>query len=70
MKIPVVFRDGTEQTVTREELQFLMATKQVMFFKRSDGWVVVGRDKMRSQKTSFSGKERRKHGIFSKEYWY
>jgi hypothetical protein len=49
MFIPVVVKDGHEELVSKDELRFLMSNKQVMSFKRSDGWVVLGRDKMRKQ---------------------
>jgi len=70
MKIPVVCKNGKERTVNQDELQFLMATSQVMFFKRSDGWVVVGRDKMRQLKKIHTGDDRREHGEYAKDYWY
>lgn len=59
MQIPVAFKNGKERSVSKDELQFLMDTEQIMFFKRSDGWVVIGRDKLRSQKVPHSGKDRR-----------
>ncbi len=63
MFIPVVFKDGHEELVSKDELQSLMFNKQVMFFKRSDGWVVLGRDKMRDLKVPYNGVERRRPGI-------
>ncbi len=45
MLIPVVLKDGHEELVSKDELRSLMFNKQVMSFKRSDGWVVLGRDK-------------------------
>jgi hypothetical protein len=68
MLVPVVLKDGHEELVSKDELQFLMCTKNVMSFKRSDGWVVPGRDKMRDQRTSYRGTERRQHEIFSLDY--
>ena len=70
MKIPVVLRDGQERSVDREEFQFLCITRQLLFFKRADGWVVVGRDQMRCQRQRFEGEERRQHGKFSRDHWY
>ena len=65
MLIPVVLKDGHEELVSNNELHFLMSNKQVMFFKRSDGWVVLGRDKMRDLKVPYNGVERRQHNVFS-----
>ena len=59
MQIPVAFKNGKERSVSKDELEFLMETEQIMFFKRSDGWVVIGRDKLRSQSTPYSGEDRR-----------
>ena len=49
MFIPVVLNDGHKELVSKDKLQFLMHTKQIVFFKRTDGWAVLGRDKMRNQ---------------------
>jgi hypothetical protein len=64
MFIPVVLKDGHEELVSKDELQLLMFNKQLMFFKRSDGWVVLGRDKMRDLKVPYIGVERRQNNIF------
>lgn len=68
MLIPVVLKDGHEELVSNNELHFLISNKQVMFFKRSDGWVVLGRDKMRELKVPYNGVERRQHNVFSLEH--
>jgi hypothetical protein len=68
MHIPVVLRGGHEKSVSKDELQFLMFTKQVIFFKRTGGWAVLGRDKMRCQRASYQGEERRQHEVFSLDY--
>ena len=65
MLIPVVLKDGHEELVNNDELQFLLLTEKIMFFKRSDGWVVLGRDKMRTQRAPYNGEERREHVFFS-----
>ena len=66
--IPVVLKAGNEELVSKDELQFLMFNKQIMCFKRSDGWAVLGRDKMRNQKRPYYGEERRQHDVFSLDY--
>lgn len=68
MIIPVVFKDGHEDLVSKEELQYLLSKKQVMFFKRFGGWVVIGRDKMRTLKVPYNGVERRQNNVFSIDY--
>ena len=68
MLIPVVLKDGQEELVSKDELQFLISKKQILFFKRSDGWVVPGRDNMRGLKVPYNGVERRLHNIFSTGY--
>jgi len=65
MLIPVVLSGGQEELVSKDELQFLMDVHQVMLFKRSDGWVVVGQDKMRNERVPYKEKERREHDDFS-----
>jgi hypothetical protein len=52
MLIPIVLSDGKEGLVSKDDLQFLLDIQQVVGFKRSDGWVVLGQDKMRFQKSS------------------
>jgi hypothetical protein len=68
MLIPVVLSGGHEELVSKDELQFLMFTKQIVFFKRTEGWAVLGRDKMRNQKVPYKGEERRQHEVFSIDY--
>ena len=69
MTIPVVLRNGRECAVSKDELQYLMVTQKIMFFERSDGWTVIGRDKMRGQKTSYENYNRREHEIFAYSCW-
>lgn len=68
MLIPVVLKDGNEELVRNDELQLLLSKKQVVFFKRFDGWVVIGRDKMRELKVPYNGVERRQNNVFSMCY--
>jgi hypothetical protein len=70
MNISVVLKDGKECAVRKDEFQFLMVTRQIMFFKRSEGWTVIGRDKTRNQKLLYQGEERRDLGRFPKDTWY
>lgn len=68
MFVPVVLKGGNEELVSKDELQYLLFNRQVLFFKRSDGWAVLGRDKMRDQKAPYLGNERRQHTVFSLDY--
>lgn len=68
MLIPVVLKDGHEELVSKDELQMLMVKGQVMFFKRSDGWAVLGRDKVRHLKVPYNGLERRQHDVFAQDF--
>lgn len=70
MRIPVVLKNGTERSVSKHELQFLLVHERILFFQRSDGWVVIGRDKMRCGGAPFSGADRRLAEVFTKNKWY
>lgn len=62
MMIPVMLKNGDDEIVFPKVLDELLESDQVMFFKRSDSWVVVGRDPVRGQKKAgYKGKERRIH---------
>ena len=65
MLIPVVLKDGHEELVSKEELQFLLLTQKIMLFKRSDGWAVLGRNRMRNQRVSYNGEDRRQRNFYS-----
>ncbi len=65
MFIPVVLKDGHEELVSKEELQFLLLTKKIMLFKRSDGWAVIGRNRMRNQRVPYNGEDRRQRYFYS-----
>ena len=65
MLIPVVLKDGHEELVSKEELQFLLLTQKIMLFKRSDGWAVLDRKRMRNQRVPYNGEERRQHNFYS-----
>jgi hypothetical protein len=67
MLIPVVFKGGKEGGVSKDELQYLIVTEQILFFKRSDGWAVFGRDRMRHERKSYDGAERREHQVYAQD---
>ena len=64
MFIPVVLKNGHEELVSTDELQRLLSKKQILLFKRSDGWVFIGRTKMRYLQVPYNGMERRQHNAF------
>jgi hypothetical protein len=67
MLIPVVFKGGKEGVVSKDELQYLIVTEQILFFKRSDGWAVFGRDRMRHERKPYDGAERREHQVYAQD---
>ena len=70
MQIPVVLKDGKEYSVDKDKFQFLLYSKQIVFFKRIEGWVVIERDHLRDKAIPYKGKERRNLEMYSKDYWY
>lgn len=48
MLIPVIFNDGRQDMVKPFVLDQLIETKVIASFHRSSGWVVIGRDPIRS----------------------
>ena len=48
MKIPVIFVTGQIGHIHRHTLDYLIREKEIVAFRRSEGWVQVGRDPIRS----------------------
>lgn len=60
MMIPVMLKDGSDEVVLPQVLDRLLEADRVLFFKRADGWVVVGRDSIRGMGGRvYEGTERR-----------
>ena len=59
MLIRVFDTKGYYNLVNPEFLDYLIETKKIKYFYRSSGKVVLGVDKVRSQKTPYIGVERR-----------
>jgi hypothetical protein len=60
MMIPVIMKNGTRLEVFPKVLDEMLAAGQIMFFKRSSGWVVVGRDQVRRNRpTRYGDRDRR-----------
>ena len=47
MRIPVMLADGKIEMVSPERLERLIFTREAISFRRSRGWVVIGRDPVR-----------------------
>ena len=61
MLIRVMYNDGRLGMVRQQVLDRLLERKNICSFMRSDGWAVVGRDRIRRHHRlqTFSGEERR-----------
>jgi hypothetical protein len=60
MLIRVMYDDGTFDMVKPQRLDLLLETEKLTSFKRSDSWVVIGRDTLRSSRSQgHKGVERR-----------
>ncbi|MCK4508028.1 MAG: hypothetical protein KAU27_05785 [Desulfuromonadales bacterium] len=70
MNILVVLKNGNERSVCQTELQLLINQERILFFERSDGWVVIGRDRLREKKPSRLGKNQQERRAFNKSLWY
>jgi len=61
--VDVVYLDGTENTVSNDVLDVLIATEKIIRFKRIDGWVDIVRQnaKLRDyrKREVYAGQERR-----------
>jgi hypothetical protein len=63
MLIAVRYNDDSEGRVDDSRLTALIATDSIRAFRRSSGWVIVGRDRVREQTA-----ERRRKGCLINEY--
>lgn len=71
MYIPVVLKNGEDLTVNKDKFQDLLLTDKLLFFKRKNGWIVVGRDELRNKTAAqYRGEERRNLEMYTKNYWY
>jgi len=60
--IRVVYRTGEEELIPLKFLDILLYLDQVQMFERTNGWVVVGVDKLRSSNLGiYSGIDQRQH---------
>lgn len=60
MMIRIRYPDGRFDMVKGTRLEYLIATKRISGFRRSTGWVVIGRDPIRkNSEGAYCGPERR-----------
>jgi hypothetical protein len=59
MLIRVFYTEGYQDLVKSEFLDYLIETKKIKYFYRSSGKVILGVDKVRSQRTPYIRVERR-----------
>jgi hypothetical protein len=71
MFIRVMYRDGRQDRVRRDQLQELIDTSRITKFKRFSGWVSTvcdpTREKRRLFDPDYEGRERRSDNLTSKE---
>jgi hypothetical protein len=70
MKIPVVLKNGTERSVNKTEFELLMNQDRIMFFERADGWVVIGRDKLREDRSPSTDETQQERRASTEGSWY
>lgn len=62
MLIPVVYKNGKEDLVEQKFLDILLHIGEIQEFRRSDHWVNVAEDPIRSsQQSHYNGDNRRTH---------
>ncbi len=60
MMIPVMYKNGKMGYVDHYNLDKLINTRQIIKFRRADGWVIIGFDAIRVNDSSYRVIERRK----------
>ena len=61
MMIKVMYKDGSTHMVSPRFLDRLLSSQEIFAFRRSSGWVVVNRDRLREngEGGGYAGQERR-----------
>jgi hypothetical protein len=61
MMIKVMYKDGSTHLVSPRFLDRLLSSDEIFAFRRSSGWVVVSRDRLREngEGNGYTGQERR-----------
>lgn len=67
MLIRVMYKDGRQDRVKKDQLAHLIAHQQIIMFKRFSGWVSVicdrTREKQKECPVEYEGRERRKKEV-------
>jgi len=58
MLIAVIFSDDSTELVDPDELDDLIYNREIVSFRRSDGWVQIGVDPVRRKNIIYKGPER------------
>ena len=64
MLIQVKYLDGEIETVPSSLLNELIDLKEIVAFKRSNGWVYIGQDHIRNKLKPFKGPGLRAYDIY------
>jgi hypothetical protein len=59
MHIKVIYMDNSAGVVKASSLEQLITTRRIVAFRRSEGWVKIGRDPVRGKGGKYKGPERR-----------
>ncbi len=59
MMIPVMFRDGKMGCADQYQLDKLINMRQIIKFRRENGWAYIGFDPIRMNDNGYRGVERR-----------
>jgi hypothetical protein len=63
MYINVIYFDDTPGVVDTGRLDELIQSRRIIAFRRSDGWVRVGRDPVRGNGGRYGGPDRRSRNV-------
>ena len=65
MEIKVIYHDNSAGVVKDYLLDDLLRAGKVVAFRRSSGWVTIGRDPVRQGGSEYAGPERRRRGAIA-----
>ncbi len=65
MLIKVIYKDNSADMVKDYLLEGLIASGRIVAFRRSSGWVTIGKDPVRNGRRDYAGQERRRGGVLA-----
>ncbi len=68
MVIKVIFQDGYSGDVSSSTLNYLIKNRDIIAFKRADGWAKIGRDAIRKRQQPIEGPDKRDKGQILFDY--